>query len=262
MRKFDLKYYRKNKYQPSNIKIKLHEDVNYFIDKVRQESYMRQIIIVDNKIVVFGVEGSIILPNGKFWYISAEVQNGKWGKHHIITSPGIEKLILKRESFLRLDSGCLSGMIFGDVTCDCLNQLRRAQNIILKRGGIIIHIPGHDGRGLQEYKMANQRIMYETKLDTITVAKKFYEDHRLIDIRTYDESILILKALGFKKGYRFNLGTKNPNKINTLIKEGFKVDNREIDVKKKNGMVAKNLKAKHLFWEGENYERNQERQMV
>lgn len=129
--------------------------------------------MVDHKIVIFGVEGPILLPSGKLWSISAQVQDGKWGKHYIMVSPNIEMLISRGKSFLRLDSGCLSGIVFGDTTCDCLYQLRKAQNIVLKKGGIIIHIPEHDGRGWQEYKMANQRIMYETNLDTVTVAKNF-----------------------------------------------------------------------------------------
>src|SRR3989344_2036491 len=111
MYKFDIKYYKKSKYKFSKCKIESYKDITSFIDEIRQESSARQIVIVDKKIVIFGIEGQISLPNGKFWYISANVQDGRWGKHHIIISPNVEKLILKKESFLRLDSGCLSGMV-------------------------------------------------------------------------------------------------------------------------------------------------------
>lgn len=234
-----------------------------FVKYIREESLSRKMIKIANKMVVFGVEGPIVLPNGRFWSVSAEVKDGLWGKHYILMSPNLESVIKKKQSFLRLDSGCFSGMVLGDTTCDCLNQFRRAQDIVLKRGGIIVHIPDHDGRGWGDYKMANQRIMDECDIDTIQTAKAFYGNEELIDIRTYDEAVLILRALGFPIGFKFDLGTKNPKKNNALVKAGFVVSSMPIEVDRPSVRISKNLKAKYKYWQsvkkGEEYESSEKR---
>lgn len=242
-----LKYIFQSKYEPSRYDLKSSKSINSFINNVRGESLLRKIVKIDDSQVIFGIEGPVVLQNGKFWYISAEVKDGKWGKHHILVSPNLKSIIKRGKSFIRLDSGCLSGVL-GDITCDCLEQLRVAQEIALMKGGIIIHIPDQDGRGWQESKMAHQRIMHETSLDTITIATKFYGNKDLIDIRTFDESVLILKALGFPKNYKFELGTKNPIKINALLKAGFNILTTPIKVSGKLGSLIKNLKAKDKFF--------------
>lgn len=246
---FNIVYSRKNQYEPSRLKISCHKDFSLFVERIREESKLRQYVEVDGKIVIFGIEGPIVFPAGKFWSVSAEVKDSKWGKHYVLVSPSLQVLINRRESFLRLDSGCFSGMVLGDISCDCLDQLRKAQQLILKEGGIIIHSPGHDGRGWrEEYKMANQRIIDECKVDTIKAGVAFYGNEKNVDCRTYDDCVLILKALGFPRGYKFILGTKNPNKIEALIQAGFKVNVRPIEVNKRS--FEKNLKAKYAFWNG------------
>ena len=98
--------------------------------------------------------------------------------------------------------------------------------------------------------------MHETSLDTIAIATKFFRNKDLIDIRTFDESIFILKALGFPKNYKFELGTKNPIKINALLKAGFSVLTTPIEVSKKLSSLTKNLKAKDKFFKNHKKEKN------
>lgn len=237
-----IKYIRQKYYIPSIIK-----KSKTFIDDIKREAQKRQMVRMERRDIYFGVEGPIILNKGKFWSVSAHIKNGRWGKHWVLISPNLKGLIKRKSCFLRIDSGCTSGVL-GDTTCDCLKQLRAAQEIALKTGGIIIYIPDQDGRGWQqEYKMANQRIMYETDLDTITVATKFYGDENTIDIRTFDEATLILRALGFPKGYKFYLGTKNPQKVDALLKEGFNVSTRPINIKC-GATLIKHLEAKDKFF--------------
>jgi GTP cyclohydrolase II len=254
-------YFRKDRYEPSTLK--KGGDFYSFVEALRRECEVRQLVKIQGKEIIFGLEGPIVLPRGKLWYVSAEVKGGKWGKHHILLSPNLKTLLKRKETFLRLDSGCLSGMVFGDITCDCLEQLRKFQYLILKRGGVIVHTPAHDGRGWQEYKMANQRIIDEFKVDTIKAAIAFYGDEKIIDQRTYDDCIIILKALGFPPGYKFILGTKNPNKIESLVKEGFRVKEMPVEIKTKNRSLKNSLRAKYDFWDTLrmriNYETSQER---
>jgi len=159
------------------------ENIGAFIERVRKESLIQQTVKIGSCNVIFGIEGPIVFSGKeKFQLVSATVENGKWGKYHILYYPNLKDLISRDKTFLRLDSGCFSGMILGDQTCDCLYQLRRAQKIILKKGGIIIHIPGHDGRGWGEFKMANQRIMDECRLDTISAASSFFLEIKMLSI--------------------------------------------------------------------------------
>src|SRR3989344_3687193 len=113
-----LKYIITDKYKSSRHTLKSSKDIDSFINNIAKESSLRKVVEIDGNMVIFGVEGPIILPNGRFWYISAEVKNGKWGKHHILISPNLGDIIERGQSFIRLDSGCLSGVL-GDITCDC-----------------------------------------------------------------------------------------------------------------------------------------------
>lgn len=245
---FKIKHSQKDRYQPSVLKYDdSDKDVDSFIKSVREEANSRTIVEIGGKKVVFGVEGPILLKMGKFWSIAAHIENGKWGTHFILISPNLKDIIDRGECFIRLDSGCFSGVL-GDTTCDCVEQLKIAQEMALEKGGVIVHIPEQDGRGWREYKMANQRIMHETKLDTITTAVKFYGREEIIDIRTFDEAALILKALGFPKNYKFDLGTKNPKKTNALMKAGFSVATQAIEAKNKSKNLDRNLKAKYRFF--------------
>jgi len=256
----------KNKYQPSKYSIDKYKDSSRFISLIKKEALSRQVVQVDNNKVIFGVEGPVILPSGKFWSVSAYVENGIWGKHYILVSPNLDKLIKNKKTFLRLDSGCVSGMILGDKTCDCLQQLRKAQEIALDKGGIIIHIPKHDGRGWQEYKMANQRIMDECQLDTISAALNFYGNENIIDRRSFTEAAIILRAMGFEVGYKFNLGTKNSKKSEDLEKYGFVVYSKPVEIECTNEEIIKNLKAKYKYWDvcsrGGRYEKVEKRQVL
>lgn len=243
------KYIEEKNYRPSNVSLRSAKDIDSFIREIKEESLLKKFTVVDGNLVIFGVEGPIFYKRNKFWLISAELHGGVWDKHYIILFPQLKELILRGHSFLRLDSGCLSGMVLGDTTCDCLEQLRKAQDIAAEKGGVIVHIPAHDGRGWQDYKMANQRIMHETNLDTITTAKKFYGDESKIDQRTFDEAAIILRALGFPTGYKFDLGTQNPQKIKALLNVGFDLSSiKELNVNAKSKLLKMNLGAKHQFF--------------
>jgi len=71
-----------------------------------------------------------------------------------------------------------------------MEQFKTSQREALKKQGIIIYIPNQDGRGHgSEFKMANQRLMNDCRMDTIAVAERFYRSHDKIDIRTFDEAV-------------------------------------------------------------------------
>ncbi len=104
-----------------------HED---FIARVRSDASRYQFVSVkyDDSFyyVAFDFSGPLITAYGKFQVIPAQVVGGTWGVHYCIFYPGLSNALEQQEIFARIDSGCLSGMIMGDITCDCKNQLEES----------------------------------------------------------------------------------------------------------------------------------------
>ncbi len=132
---------------------------------------------------------------------------------------------------LRLDSGCVSGQIYGDEACDCLDQLHEALRLLVMEensSGVIIHIPGQDGRGFgtapkaetEIYKRGGRgRIHSTVALDTVAAAKALYGVEKY-DLRSFDGAAFILNFLGINEVVLF---TDNIEKVGTLEKYGVKV---------------------------------------
>src|SRR3989338_4987018 len=148
------------------------ESVRKFASRLFRHASKYQFVHVvfdgERKYVAFGVSGPIITKQGKFTLLSASVVGGKWGWHYVLLYPDLETVMEKKEIFIRLDSGFLSGQMFGDITCDCREQFDIAlKSCQTNESGIIISIPRHDGRGWNEFKMANQQLMNDCWLDTV-----------------------------------------------------------------------------------------------
>lgn len=229
---------------------KVSESIEGYCSRIFENSTKYQFvkIKVGKKIfnVAFGVPGPIITKYGKFLIVPAQVVNGRWGVHHILVYPNLDELLIKKEILLRIESGCMSGTAFGDTTCDCRQQHELALKKIVREGaGLIVNIPEQDGRGWPQFKMANQQLIDELNVDTMSAAKYFYKDINLCDIRTYDEVALILKALGFNRNHYFDLLSKNKNKINGLTKNSLNVlRSKSLTIHKLNSKAKKNLYSK------------------
>lgn len=157
-----------------------------------------------------------------------------WKVYYVVypANTTLESLATCNEHVLiRLDSGCVSGQIYNDEACDCIDQLHEGlyqltQEILLP--GIIIHIPTHDGRGFgtapkaetEIYKRGgNGRIHSTVSLDTIAAAKLLYGVDNY-DIRSFDGAAELLASLHINKVI---LLTDNVNKISLLQKYGIEV---------------------------------------
>ena len=212
--------------------------------------FARVIFNRESHYVAFDVSGPLLTSIGKFTLVPAQVVNGRWGLHHLLFYPDLETVLKRRNIFVRLDSGCTSGQLFGDITCDCREQLAMSMGLCVKEGaGIIIHMSQHDGRGWGEYKMANQQLMDDYNLDTVAAAKLFYGSLEDVDQRTYTEAVTILKAFGFGNEHIFRIGTNNPRKVGAFTSFGMQLKTFEpIITKNRNHVVERNLaaKVKHL----------------
>jgi len=211
--------------------------------------FTRIIFNRESHYVAFGVSGPLLTSAGRFTLIPAQVVNGRWGLHHFLFYPDIETVLKQRELFVRLDSGCTSGQLFDDITCDCREQLSMAMDSCAKDGyGVIIHMPQHDGRGWGEYKMANQQLMVDYDLDTVVAAELFYGSLEDVDQRTYTEAVTILKAFGFGNEHLFRIGTNNPRKVGAFTSFGMQLKTFEpMVIKDRNPIIKRNLAAKAKY---------------
>ncbi len=241
-------------YQPSAPQQPSESEPEY-VERVRRESQEHQFVGVQHQgqihYVAFGVPGPIVTPYGTFAMVPAQVVGGRWGVHSVLLYPSLKTLkTMTEEIFVRIDSGCFSGMVLGDNTCDCKEQLELGKHTCVERGaGIVVEIPGHDGRGWGDYKMANQRLMADLGYDTVMAARAFYGGDECVDQRTYVECALILRALGFGEQQRFALGTNNPLKTKALMSLGFQLaDSTPVVGKNLSEAVKRNLRAKGSFW--------------
>lgn len=154
-----------------------------------------------------------------------------------------------KEIIVRIDSGCLTGMVFGDRTCDCHEQLLIAIESAIENGiGFIIHIPSQDGRGMGiDFKLKTLDEQYYNHLNTVESAKKV-SCLENIDRRTYHGAVGCLKLLGVKPNMRLNIATNNPEKIEAFKLAGFtNLNTSRVFATHISDEVKKHLSAKQQF---------------
>jgi 3,4-dihydroxy 2-butanone 4-phosphate synthase/GTP cyclohydrolase II len=90
---------------------------------------------------------------GAFYQFDFTVSD-KWEKYSVLVKAELDAKFnpaFKRKDsvLLRIDSGCETGQLFGDRTCECREQLELAmEDVKNAKEGMIIHIPRQDARGL------------------------------------------------------------------------------------------------------------------
>lgn len=154
-----------------------------------------------------------------------------------------------KEIIVRIDLGCLTGMVFGDRTCDCHEQLLIAIESAIENGiGFIIHIPSQDGRGMGiDFKLKTLDEQYYNHLNTVESAKKV-SCLENIDRRTYHGAVGCLKLLGVKLNMRLNIATNNPEKIEAFKLAGFtNLNTSRVFATHISDEVKKHLSAKQQF---------------
>jgi 3,4-dihydroxy 2-butanone 4-phosphate synthase/GTP cyclohydrolase II len=125
---------------------------------------------------------------------------------------------------IRIDSGCQTGQLFGDKTCECKEQLELAMEIISNnQEGMIISIPCQDGRGMGlPFKLATLSLQHELGVNTVESAQLVAEDTD-IDIRSYGGVIAILKFFNIQEATSINLATNNPKKTIIFKENGYQL---------------------------------------
>jgi 3,4-dihydroxy 2-butanone 4-phosphate synthase/GTP cyclohydrolase II len=142
------------------------------------------------------------------------------------TSTGYEHLALvsgdptSPSAVVRVHSECLTGEAFGSLKCECGPQLQEALDQVHSRGGVVIYLRGHEGRGIGLLNKLRAYRLQEDGLDTL--------DANLAlglpaDARDYGAAVAILAELGIRS---VRLLTNNPDKVSQLEQHGVTVAER------------------------------------
>lgn len=123
------------------------------------------------------------------------------------------------KALIRMHSICHTGDIFGSQRCDCGYQLHESMKMIVEHGcGAIFYIADHEGRGIGLFSKSIAYLLQEEGYDTVQANEALgFED----DIRSYEDAIIVLKALREKPVV---LITNNPKKLSALQKHGLLAD--------------------------------------
>ena len=192
---------------------------------------------------------------GEFWEFAFEIDD-RWVDYAVIVKAGINNKTLMPEFrkennlIIRTDSGCVTGQIFEDLTCECLDQLHLAMKTISDAGeGMIIHIPRQDGRGMGiPFKLATLWLQKEFNVNTIEAASMLAKNET-IDARTYAGVVGILKFFEISEAVCINLATNNPRKIKIFSENGYSVKSCDPIRTKPNKNIEHHLKAKEKYYQ-------------
>lgn len=186
---------------------------------------------------------------GEFNHFSFSADD-KWGKYSVLVmaelGPDFHPRFTNQENlFLRIDSGCETGQLFGDRTCECLDQLELCLKKISEKGeGMVVHVPRQDGRGLGlPFKLATLRLQAELGVDTVEASALLDPDGSR-DVRTYAGVIAVLKYLGVPTETTIQLASNNPKKKLVFNENGYKVSELEPMVVAPNEFTVRHLRAK------------------
>lgn len=121
---------------------------------------------------------------------------------------------------VRLHSECLTGDALGSLRCDCGPQLREAQRLVSREGGVVLYLRGQEGRGVGLLNKMRAYGLQDAGFDTVDAQ---VELGLPIDGREYGAAAAMLRALGHT---RVRVLTNNPDKAAQLARFGIEVVER------------------------------------
>lgn len=119
--------------------------------------------------------------------------------------------------YLRVHSECITGEAFGSLKCECGPQLDAALDLISQKGGLVIYLRAHEGRGIGLINKLRAYALQEEGLDTVEANLALGLPD---EARDYEPAVEILNQLGINDVI---LLTNNPAKNDYLTKSGIKV---------------------------------------
>jgi GTP cyclohydrolase II len=169
--------------------------------------------------------GRIETEVGDFWAFKFAVDD-LWQEYHALVVAELNDELgpmfdRTRPIPVRIDSGCVTGQVYADWSCECADQLRLAMSRINRANqGVIITIPTQDGRGKGlAFKLATLYLQ-QHGMDTYDAAHALAGDEE-IDVRTYGGAIAILKFLMLTPDFAIRVMTNNRDKLAAFAENGY-----------------------------------------
>lgn len=131
----------------------------------------------------------------------------------------IGEIDLTKPVLARIHSSCLSGDVFGSMSCDCQEQLRRSIDYITNnedKAGIIIYLM-QDGRGIGTVNKIRAYNLQHEGLDTVEANLALGYD---ADERNFEIASSMLKNLNI---HNIKILTNNPKKTSIIEQHGIKI---------------------------------------
>lgn len=216
----------------------------------------RPVVVTENgrdrklKVVRNGV-GMLILHDKIFYQFEFSVDD-TWRRYSVLFRGKVDAhfnpvYANRRTLLLRIDSGCETGQIAGDLTCDCRDQLEKSIGIISsKNEGMVIRIPFQEGKGTGLTNKLGAHLL-ENELGISNVeAAYLLSKGREIDVRTYSGAIAVLKFLGVGRGVKIRVMTNNPRKLAIFGENGYMMERFPLRIRP-NRFTYRHLKAKQDY---------------
>ncbi len=168
-------------------------------------------------------------------------------KHHLALTMG--EVNNKANVLVRVQSKCLLNETFGDLECDCGQQLHHAMELIAQKGeGIIVYLM-QDGKGIGlANKIKAIKVCQEKGMDMYDA---FIDLGFKPDERSYDVVADILEDLGVQSPIQ--LMTNSPDKIQQLAECGIQANRVAIEMPvtdyNRKSLTYKKNKMGHLLHE-------------
>lgn len=121
------------------------------------------------------------------------------------------------DSLVRVHSECITGEAFDSLKCECGPQLKTSLELVHQRGGVIVYLRGHEGRGIGLANKLRAYQLQEQGLDTLDANLQLGLP---ADSRDYTAAAEILNDLGLSS---VRLLTNNPDKVQQLRDHGIAV---------------------------------------
>jgi 3,4-dihydroxy 2-butanone 4-phosphate synthase/GTP cyclohydrolase II len=151
------------------------------------------------------------------WYIDAYADHDHEPMPHLAIYPsGLDTAGIVT---VRVHSECFTGDVLGSQRCDCGSQLHKSFGVISKEKGVLIYLR-QEGRGIGLINKLKAYNLQDEGFNTIDANHQLGFD---TDEREYHIATLILRDLGIK---RIRLLTNNPEKVNSLVREGIEIVDR------------------------------------
>lgn len=124
------------------------------------------------------------------------------------------------DALVRVHSECITGEAFGSLKCECGPQLDAALDLVHERGGVVVYLRGHEGRGIG---LANKLRAYQLQEQGLDTLDANLELGLPADARDYTAAAEILSELGIDS---VRLLTNNPDKVAQLEAHGITISER------------------------------------